>query len=70
MKMAGLTTLQDELVRSSSALGMLSKGGFWEIKRHDWIGIIDVFGSFANLILGFSQAERWIIVNLQFVQVG
>lgn len=70
MEMASLTTLQDELVRRSATLGMLSKGGFGKIKRHDWVGIIDMFGSFANSILGFSQAEGWIIVNLQFVQVG
>lgn len=67
MEMTGLTALQDELVRDSARLRMLSKGGLRKIKRHDWIGIIGVFGSFAGLILGLAQAEEWIIINLQFV---
>lgn len=58
MEMTGLTALQDELVRDSARLRMLSKGGLRKIKRHDWIGIVGVFGGFASLILGFGQAEE------------
>lgn len=58
MEMTGLTALQDELVRDSARLRMLSKGRLRKIERHDWIGIIGVFGSFASLILGFGQAEE------------
>lgn len=43
----GLTAFENKLVRGGARLRMLSKGGLWEIKRHDRSRVTSALGSFA-----------------------